>query len=237
MAHNPRWDCQYARVYRNLQKAREEAARKNGYDSTRTRSDLKSIFRDRFGKDPYEWQLDVTEAILLGLDSVVHHGHWCWQDHAIHDVSASQWHKKGHHYFSAEDFASWSGAVSLSFSWINTEGIQVYLAGGSEVRWLLTWWIGAQLSLEFMLRMLILIHNGLYSTLMISSDNISHNWSGMPWGWECVAGKGTYWYQKRRCGPDFVTQWGVPEMNRTRCSRACSAQLLKNSELISHNMP
>jgi len=35
------------------------------------RSDLKSIFRDRFGKDPYERQLDVTEAILLGLDSVV----------------------------------------------------------------------------------------------------------------------------------------------------------------------
>lgn len=65
MAHDPRWeaqDRQYARAYRNLQKAREEAARKNGYDSARTRSDLKSIFRDRFGKDPYEWQLDVTEA-------------------------------------------------------------------------------------------------------------------------------------------------------------------------------
>jgi bloom syndrome protein len=74
MAHNPCWeaqDRQYARVHRNLQKAREEAARNNGYDSTRTRSDLKLIFRDRFGKDPYEWQLDVTEAILLGLDSVV----------------------------------------------------------------------------------------------------------------------------------------------------------------------
>ena len=74
MAHDPRWeaqDCQYARAYRNLQKAREEAARKNGYDSARTRSDLKSIFHDRFGKDPYEWQLDVTEAILLGLASVV----------------------------------------------------------------------------------------------------------------------------------------------------------------------
>ena len=64
MAHDPRWeaqDRQYARAYRNLQKAREEAAQKNGYDSARTRSDLKSIFRDRFGKDPYEWQLDVTE--------------------------------------------------------------------------------------------------------------------------------------------------------------------------------
>ena len=24
-----------------------------------------------FGKDPYEWQLDITEPIILGLDSVV----------------------------------------------------------------------------------------------------------------------------------------------------------------------
>jgi superfamily II DNA helicase RecQ len=29
---------------------------------------LRSIFRERFG---HEWQLDVAEAILLGLDSVV----------------------------------------------------------------------------------------------------------------------------------------------------------------------
>jgi bloom syndrome protein len=32
---------------------------------------LKLIFHDHFKKDPYEWQLDVTETILLGLDSVV----------------------------------------------------------------------------------------------------------------------------------------------------------------------
>jgi ATP-dependent helicase YprA (DUF1998 family) len=57
--------------YKNLTKAREEAARKEGYDSQKTRSELKRLFRERFGKDPYEWQLDVTEAIILGLDSVV----------------------------------------------------------------------------------------------------------------------------------------------------------------------
>lgn len=59
------------RSYKNLQDARDAAGRKNGYDSAKTRQDLKRLFRERFGTDPYEWQVDVTEAILLGLDSVV----------------------------------------------------------------------------------------------------------------------------------------------------------------------
>jgi ATP-dependent helicase YprA (DUF1998 family) len=57
--------------YKNLAKSREEAAQKEGYDSQKTRCELKRLFREQFGKDPYEWQLDVTEAIILGLDSVV----------------------------------------------------------------------------------------------------------------------------------------------------------------------
>jgi ATP-dependent helicase YprA (DUF1998 family) len=47
------------------------AKRKNWYDWQQTRDDITSIFRERFGTDPYNWQLDVTEAILLGLDSVL----------------------------------------------------------------------------------------------------------------------------------------------------------------------
>ena len=47
------------------------AKRKNCYDWQQTRDDITSIFRERFGTDPYSWQLDVTEAILLGLDSVL----------------------------------------------------------------------------------------------------------------------------------------------------------------------
>jgi len=35
------------------------------------RAQLSTLFHVRFGSDPYEWQLDVTEAILLGLDSIV----------------------------------------------------------------------------------------------------------------------------------------------------------------------
>jgi len=45
--------------------------RKYGYDSQRTCTDIQQIFREWFGKDPYDWQLDMTGAILLGLDSVV----------------------------------------------------------------------------------------------------------------------------------------------------------------------
>src|ERR1700677_326810 len=74
MAQDSHWEDQdhaHARAYKNLQRAREETALKSGYNSSKTRSDLISIFCNRFGHDPYEWQLDVTEAILLGLDSVV----------------------------------------------------------------------------------------------------------------------------------------------------------------------
>jgi ATP-dependent helicase YprA (DUF1998 family) len=64
------WRLQ-SKSYRILEKAREEAARKNGYNSQTTRTAIRQLFRERFGNDPYDWQLDVTEAILLGLDSVV----------------------------------------------------------------------------------------------------------------------------------------------------------------------
>jgi ATP-dependent helicase YprA (DUF1998 family) len=60
-----------AKSYKVLAKAREDAARKKGYNSQQTRDELTRLFRERFGTDPFEWQLDVTEAILLGLDSVV----------------------------------------------------------------------------------------------------------------------------------------------------------------------
>jgi bloom syndrome protein len=60
-----------ARSYQNLDSARRNAAKKNGYNSSSTRGQLSNLFHTRFGSNPYEWQLDVTEAILLGLDSVV----------------------------------------------------------------------------------------------------------------------------------------------------------------------
>lgn len=74
MVVESRWEQHeylHTRSYKILQKAREEAGQKKDYSSSETRSKIKELFRDSFGGDPYDWQLDVTEAILLGLDSVV----------------------------------------------------------------------------------------------------------------------------------------------------------------------
>jgi ATP-dependent helicase YprA (DUF1998 family) len=56
-----------------LEKAREKARKsKRNYDSQDTRSTIIKNFKDIFnGLEPYEWQLDVSEAILLGLDTTV----------------------------------------------------------------------------------------------------------------------------------------------------------------------
>ncbi|GLB46004.1 putative P-loop containing nucleoside triphosphate hydrolase protein [Lyophyllum shimeji] len=62
---------QRSKSYDILEKARLEAAKTKSYASDQTRLELETLFRQRFGRDPYEWQVDVTEAILLGLDCVV----------------------------------------------------------------------------------------------------------------------------------------------------------------------
>ena len=64
-------DCLHAHSYKNLEKARWAAAVKKGYDYTTTHTEVWQLFRQWFGQDPYKWQIDVTEAILLELDSVV----------------------------------------------------------------------------------------------------------------------------------------------------------------------
>ncbi|KAJ6582551.1 P-loop containing nucleoside triphosphate hydrolase protein [Mycena vulgaris] len=54
---------QTAKSQRLLKKAREKARRKNGYEFAKTRQQYK--------KPAYEWQIDVAEALVLGLDAVV----------------------------------------------------------------------------------------------------------------------------------------------------------------------
>ena len=55
-----------------LQKAREEASKKVKYDSVKIRADLCRLFSERESHfSPREWQLDVAEALLLGIDTVV----------------------------------------------------------------------------------------------------------------------------------------------------------------------
>ncbi|KAJ7260767.1 P-loop containing nucleoside triphosphate hydrolase protein [Mycena rebaudengoi] len=54
-----------------LQAAREKAREKTKYDSEATRRDLARLFEEEYGKPPYEWQIDVSEALILGLDCIV----------------------------------------------------------------------------------------------------------------------------------------------------------------------
>jgi superfamily II DNA helicase RecQ len=52
--------------------ARESALKSRNYDSITTRQTIESKFKNIFdGRAPYEWQTDVTEALLLGLDCIV----------------------------------------------------------------------------------------------------------------------------------------------------------------------
>ncbi|KAJ7240931.1 P-loop containing nucleoside triphosphate hydrolase protein [Mycena rebaudengoi] len=54
-----------------LQAAREKAREKTKYDSEATRRDLARLFEEEYGKPPYERQIDVSEALILGLDCIV----------------------------------------------------------------------------------------------------------------------------------------------------------------------
>ncbi|KAF6755179.1 P-loop containing nucleoside triphosphate hydrolase protein [Ephemerocybe angulata] len=66
----------YETSYTNLKTAREEKE-KEGYVSRETRDAMEETFCARFGKIPYAWQLDVAEALLLGLNCVVIAGTGC----------------------------------------------------------------------------------------------------------------------------------------------------------------
>ena len=39
-------------------------------DTTLTRNVIQSEYFSRFGRNSYTWQMDVAEALILGLDSV-----------------------------------------------------------------------------------------------------------------------------------------------------------------------
>ncbi|KAF9231489.1 P-loop containing nucleoside triphosphate hydrolase protein, partial [Melanogaster broomeanus] len=59
------------RAERCLTHAQSEATRKHKYDSVETRAELTRLVTHSCGKVPYPWQLDVAEAMILGVDSVV----------------------------------------------------------------------------------------------------------------------------------------------------------------------
>ena len=64
--------------YEVLQAARDAAQISKQYSSTRTRESLVTSFKMAFnGLQPHSWQLDVTEALLLGLDCIAIAGTGC----------------------------------------------------------------------------------------------------------------------------------------------------------------
>ncbi|KAJ3756040.1 hypothetical protein EV360DRAFT_85345 [Lentinula raphanica] len=63
---------EYQRSQKNLELARTKASRQNGYNSDSTRDLLRSEFtRFTGGLAAYTWQIDIAEALLLGLDCSV----------------------------------------------------------------------------------------------------------------------------------------------------------------------
>ena len=55
-----------------LKDARKKAKTSHSYSSAKTRADLVSTFElARPGKTPYPWQIDISEALILGLDCLL----------------------------------------------------------------------------------------------------------------------------------------------------------------------
>jgi hypothetical protein len=58
--------------YAQLRQARTEATNNSGYSSEETRkSTLDEILARSGGKIPYAWQVDISEAVYLGLDDAL----------------------------------------------------------------------------------------------------------------------------------------------------------------------
>ena len=56
----------------NLERARQQSAKKKKYSSSATRQKLRhELSSCTNGLEAYDWQLDVSEALLLGLDCTV----------------------------------------------------------------------------------------------------------------------------------------------------------------------
>ncbi|THV04363.1 P-loop containing nucleoside triphosphate hydrolase protein [Dendrothele bispora CBS 962.96] len=65
------WNRVHQQSYSNLDKARDKAAQEYMYNSQTARDYMQVQFTSRFGRTAHEWQLDIAEAIILGLDSVL----------------------------------------------------------------------------------------------------------------------------------------------------------------------
>ncbi|KAI0368218.1 hypothetical protein BV20DRAFT_962662 [Pilatotrama ljubarskyi] len=86
----------HALARQNLENARLRAQQERGYNSQRTRQAMSDAFARRTsGMVPHDWQLDVAEALHLGLDCTVIAG-------------------TGAHLQAANGGSAWSGEASSS---------------------------------------------------------------------------------------------------------------------------
>lgn len=65
----PEHTCSYKNLEITIQKASNSETQQ--YNSLATRTRIQRIFCKHFGSSAHKWQVDLTEAILLGLDSFV----------------------------------------------------------------------------------------------------------------------------------------------------------------------
>ena len=71
-AHFTSYKADIEQSTRNLQRAWEEAFKTHGYQSAATRAKLRTEFSQQNpGMVAYDWQIDMLEALLLGLDCSV----------------------------------------------------------------------------------------------------------------------------------------------------------------------
>jgi ATP-dependent helicase YprA (DUF1998 family) len=65
-------DSQIKTSRHTLDMAIAQATKSCQYLSENTREEIRKSFKTAFnGKDPYDWQVDICEALLLGVDCIV----------------------------------------------------------------------------------------------------------------------------------------------------------------------
>jgi len=70
-SHQDALNQKHVNLYCSLENTCKAAVKKKNYDTHKTQAALADIFQEWFGNNPYNWQFDVTQAVILGLDSIV----------------------------------------------------------------------------------------------------------------------------------------------------------------------
>ena len=86
-------------------------AKTSDYDSTATCIQLTQLTCEHSGNDPYEWQLDISEAVLLGLDTILLASTGAGKTLPFIMPLMLDKKKKGDHHITFESITGGSGAL------------------------------------------------------------------------------------------------------------------------------